>query len=193
MLCQIYENPKKGIGSMNQQSGASQHKYDIAIVRPEMRDIDFKLRGHGMPKSQISAIKKGLRTLHTLELMATNIYRFQITKESTELNRQLIAALCNEMVHYQDFTIKLYEYGFRPSCIRWVFWLVGFSFGFISRLLGKRAILKTGIWVESKAVAHYAELLKNIEWDEDTRYIVEKDQADEDGHISHWREQLKSC
>ena len=177
---------------MSQQLAASQGEYDISIVRPEMRETDFNLRGQGMSQSRLSAIKKGLRTLHTLELMASNIYRFQITKKATELNSQLIAAMCNEMTHYQDFTVKLYEYGFRPSCLRWAFWLVGFSFGLASRLIGKRAILKTGIWVESKAVTHYAELLEKIEWDEDTRHVVEKDQADEDGHISRWRKHLES-
>ncbi len=177
---------------MSQQSATSQDGYDISIVRPEMRETDFNLRGQGMSQSRLSEIKKGLRTLHTLELMASNIYRFQITKEDTELNRQLIAAMCNEITHYQDFTVKLYEYGFRPSCLRWAFWLVGFTFGMVSRLLGTRAILKTGIWVESKAVTHYAELLENIEWDEDTRQVVEKDQADEDGHISRWRKHLES-
>lgn len=126
-----------------------------------MRETDFNLRGQGMSQSRLSAIKKGLRTLHTLELMASNIYRFQITKKSTELNSQLIAAMCNEMTHYQDFSVKLYEYGFRPSCLRWAFWLVGFSFGLVSRLFGKRAILKTGIWVESKAVTHF-ELLRSL-------------------------------
>ena len=100
---------------MSQQLAASQGGYDISIVRPEMRETDFNLRGQGMSQSRLSAIKKGLRTLHTLELMASNIYRFQITKKATELNSQLIAAMCNEMTHYQDFTVKLYEYGFRPN------------------------------------------------------------------------------
>ena len=66
-----------------------------------------------MDKKRLKGIKKGLLALHTLELMAVNIYRFQITKEDTELNRQLIAAMCNEMTHFQDFQVKLYEYGMK--------------------------------------------------------------------------------
>jgi len=156
-----------------------------------MRNDDFKMRNHGVEPARLEAIKKGLLALHTLELMAITIYRFQITGENCELNRQLIAAMCNEMTHYQDFQVKLYEYGFKPSIIRWAYWCVGFSFGFFSRLLGRKAILKTGIWVETKAVHHYAELLKTIDWDEDTRKIIEKDQADEDGHINKWKKLLK--
>ena len=167
-------------------------KYDISIIRPQLSDTDVKWRGNGFSEERLKKIKKGLLTLHTLELMAQTIYKFQITKEPGELNCRLIAAMCNEMTHYQDFQIKLFEYGFRPSIFRAVYWLVGFVFGFGSRLLGKKAILKTGIWVETKAVHHYGQLLEKIDWDYDTRKIIEKDQADEHGHIEHWKELLKA-
>ena len=167
--------------------------YDISVIRPEMRADDFKMRGEGFAPRRLAAIKKGLRTLHTLELMAQTIYKFQLTRESSEINRQLVAAMCNEMGHYQDFQVKLYEYGFRPSLLRWAYWIVGFVFGFGSRIMGKKAVFRTGIWVESKAVHHYAQLLKTIEWDEETRKVIEKDQADEDGHIARWRNLLESA
>jgi len=145
-----------------------------------------------MDASRLSDIEKGLHTLHTLELMAMTIYKFQITRKNSELNRQLTAAMCNEMTHYQDFQVKLYEFGFRPCIIRCAYWFVGFAFGFFSRLMGRKALLKTGIWVETKAVHHYAELLEKIDWDEDTRKVIEKDQADEDGHISRWKKLLEA-
>ncbi len=166
-------------------------EYDISIIRPQMRDEDFAIRGEGFSRERLRAIRKGLLTLHTLELMAMTIYRFQITSERGEVNRQLIAAMCNEMGHYQDFQVKLYEFGFKPSKLRWAFWIVGFVFGFGSRILGKKAIFKTGVWVESKAVHHYAELLETIDWDDVTRKVVEKDAADEDGHINRWKALLE--
>lgn len=176
----------------NSQQTQQNSDYDISIIRPQMRNEDVKLRGRQMSPSRLKTIRKGLLTLHTLELMATNIYKFQITKEPNELNRQLIAAMCNEMTHYQDFQVKLLEYGFKPSKLRWAFWLVGFVFGFGSRLLGTKAILKTGIWVETKAVHHYDQLLTSIDWDEDSRRIIEKDQADEYSHINRWKKLLQS-
>ena len=124
--------------------------------------------------------------------MATTIYTFQLTGKSDELNRQLIAAMCNEMTHYQDFKVKLYEYGFRPFKLRWVYWFVGFAFGFGSRILGWKKILKIGIWAEKKAVHHYQTLLDTIPWDEDTRKVVEKDQHDEKIHIQNWTRLLQS-
>ena len=177
---------------MDQQETQSETSYDISIIRPQMRYEDFKMRGRQMKPERLKAIKKGLVTLNTLELMASTIYRFQITGEGCELNRELVAAMCNEMTHYQDFQVKLYEFGFRPSLFRWTFWIVGFVFGFGSRILGKARILKTGIWVETKAVHHYAELLETIDWDDDTRRIIAKDQADEDGHVSRWKKMLES-
>jgi demethoxyubiquinone hydroxylase (CLK1/Coq7/Cat5 family) len=167
--------------------GPGQQKYDISIIRPQMRADEVRLRREAIDPVKLKAIKKALLAFHNLETMAANIYKFQITKESSELNRQFIAAMLNEMTHLQDFQVKLYEYGFKPSPLRIIYWFLGFAFGFCSRLLGKKAILKTGIWVETKAVSHYAELLKNIDWDQQTRKMIEKNQADEDGHISRWR------
>jgi len=161
--------------------------FDISIIRPEMRAEEFRLRGKDIPSKRLKGIKRGLRTLHTLETMAANIYKFQITRKENELNCQLIAAMCNEMTHLQDFQVKLFEYSFKPSKLRLLYWTLGFFLGFVSRLMGTKAILKTSIWVEKKAVRHYEELLQGIEWDEETRSIIEKDQADEEGHINRWK------
>lgn len=177
---------------MEESKIQAQKPYDVAVIRPQICNEEVKLRGAGMTPARLKAINKGLLTLHTLELMAITIYKFQITRRTSELNRQLIAAMCNEMTHYQDFQVKLYEFGLRPGITRWAFWIVGFVFGFGSRLLGTTVILKTGIWVETKAVHHYAQLLETIDWDEETRKVIEKNQADEDGHINRWREFLKA-
>ena len=145
-----------------------------------------------MSSDGLKGIRQGLLTLHTLEMMAVNIYKFQITKEACELNRQLIAAMCNEMTHVQDFQVKLVEYGWRPSKLRWTYWIVGVILGLFSRLRGTKAILKTDVWLETKAVHHYGELLQAVDWDEDTRRLIEKDHADEYGHITRWRKLLQS-
>lgn len=166
--------------------------YDVSIIRPEVREEQISFKGEGFSKERLEKIKEALLTFHNLETMATNIYRFQITKEKSELNKLLIAAMLNESTHIQDFYIKLHEYGFNPSIKRHFYRIVGMVFGIGSRILGKKWILKTGVFVETKAVAHYAELLKEVDWDEDTRKMIEKDQADEDMHISRWSNMLKT-
>jgi demethoxyubiquinone hydroxylase (CLK1/Coq7/Cat5 family) len=165
--------------------------HDISVIRPEMRSEQVKARGRDFTAVRRAAVRKGLRTLHTLEIMATNVYKCQITGKPCAVNTQLTAAMCNEMTHMQDFQTKLYEHGFKPGKMRWMYWMVGYAFGLGSRMMGSRCILKTGVWVESKAVHHYARLLADIEWDEDTRAIIEKDQADESGHIERWKRYLE--
>lgn len=169
----------------------SKKVFDISIIRPEMRAEDLKFRYKDIPLEKLKDIRMGLRTLHTLETMAVTIYKFQIAHKADELNLQLIVAMGNEMTHLQDFQVKLFEYGLKPSKLRAFYWLVGFAIGFFSRLMGRRSILRTGIWVEKKAVRHYDELLNKIEWDEETRQIIEKDQADEQGHLNRWKKFLK--
>jgi demethoxyubiquinone hydroxylase (CLK1/Coq7/Cat5 family) len=161
--------------------------YDITVIRPEMRHDQVRPRGRDLPPDQRKAVKKALRTLHTLEIMAVTIYKCQITSSPSELNTQLTAAMCNEMTHMQDFQTKLFEYGLKPDKLRWTHWMVGYVFGLGSRLLGTRTMLKTGIWTEEKAVHHYGLLLASADWDDETRACIEKDQADEQGHIVRWR------
>jgi demethoxyubiquinone hydroxylase (CLK1/Coq7/Cat5 family) len=161
--------------------------HDISVIRPEIRAEQIRARGQGYGPEQRAAVKKGLHTFHTLEIMAVNIYKYQITRKPCALNTILTAAMCNEMTHMQDFQTKLYEHGFRPSKMRWTYWMVGYVFGLGSRMLGTRWTLKTGVWVETKAVHHYSQLLAGIKWDEETRAFIEKDQADEQGHIERWR------
>ena len=101
--------------------------------------------------------------------MAVNIYKSQIGSKPCALNTQLSAALCYELTHMQDFLTKLFEFGFKPSKLRWTYWLVGYVFGLSSRPMGEAVILKTAVWTEEKAIAHYAELLARVPWDEETR------------------------
>lgn len=164
---------------------------DSAIIRPEMRSDQVKARGRDYDPQRRKAVKKGLRTLHTLEIMATNIYKCQITRKSCALNTHLTEAMCNEMTHMQDFQTKLYEHGFTPSKTRAAYWLVGYVFGLGSRILGTRCMLRTGVWTEAKAVDHYGRLLAEVDWDEETRAVIEKDRADESRHIQRWEHLLE--
>src|SRR4030042_3383357 len=143
-----------------------------SIIRPQMGVEDFTFRGKGISPNHLKQIRKALLTFHTLETMAANIYKFQLTRAPSALNLQLIIAMCNEMTHIQDFQVKLYEYGWRPCKMRWAYWMVGLIIGLGSRLLGPRAILKTAVWLEKKAVHHYGELLKAIAWEEDLKRLI---------------------
>ena len=177
---------------MENENNTDRADYDISIIRPEVRHDDIKLRGEGMEPARLKQIRKGLRTLHAFEIMAVNIYKFAISKEKTDVNRELTAAMLNEMTHVQDFQTRLYEYGFTPSPTKWVFWIAGLKIGLLARMCGTKMTLKIGVWVEAKACDHYKHLLESIDWDDDTRRMAEKDQADEFGHINRWKSLLAS-
>lgn len=166
--------------------------FDIDIIRPQVHHDSVKVnRGKDMDKTRLRKIHEALLAFHNLENMAANIYRFQLCKHhSDELNKELIAAMLNEMGHIEDFQVKLYEFGFKPSIMMYAYQVVGFVFGIYSRMGGEKGIRKMGVWVESKAVSHYDELLECVEWDEDTRKVIQKDQADEYGHIRRWKNEL---
>jgi len=100
-----------------------------SVIRPEVRIDDVRGSGRDYPPERRKQIRKALTTLHANEVMAVNIYKAQITARPCELNTQLTAAMFNEMTHMQDFQLKLCEYGFRPSRLRWAQWWVGYVFG----------------------------------------------------------------
>lgn len=175
---------------MERTEKPAENTSEVVILRPQLRHEQIAFRGQTLAASDRRNVRKALRALHTLEIMAVTVYRCQITRGESELNRELIAAMCNEMTHVQDFQVKLCEYGINPGLFRWTYWIAGLVIGMGSCLLGKKTVLKTGIWVESKAVAHYAHLLAAAPWDDPTRHVIEINQENENGHIRTWRRLL---
>jgi ubiquinone biosynthesis monooxygenase Coq7 len=162
-------------------------EYDTSIIRPEIRFEDVKIRGVGYDEERRKEILKALRFLHAREIMAANVYKCQIKSKACKLNTWLTAGMASEMTHVSDFQTKLYEFGAKPSKSRFVFWFAGYVFGFGSRILGEERMLRTGVWVEEEAVKHYQEVLDRVDWDDETRAFVEKDQQDEYAHIERWK------
>lgn len=162
------------------------------LIRNEMKTGELRMRAPGEIPKKLAEIQKELRRLHAFEVMAVNIYRMQISKNTSDLNCKLIKGMGNEMTHVQDFQIKLYEYGSKPSPLRWITGLAGIFIGLGSLLGGEKTIVKSGIWLETRAVEHYEKIIKNVPWDEDTLAIIEKNLSDECYHINTWRKYLKN-
>jgi ubiquinone biosynthesis monooxygenase Coq7 len=164
--------------------------HDAYQIRTALSPEEIRFRGQELTGPDRRKVRSALRTLHNLEIMAVNIYRYQATRKRSELNRRLISAMANEMTHVQDFQTRLLEYGMRPSIWRWISWIAGCKIGILSRILGRKVILKTGVWVEEKAVHHYGALLEAAPWDDETLAMIRKDRSDEMAHIRHWKELL---
>ncbi len=163
---------------------------DVSIIRPQLRLEDFQIRGHNLTRHRVRAFQDALQILHDREAMAVSIYRVQIRPKMCEHNRELIAAMCNKMSHLQDYFILLFEYGARPAKVRAVWWILGALIGYISRLLGRGAILKTGVWIEKKVLGRYELFLKTVDWEPDVRTLLEKNCTDAHAHIHRWKNLL---
>jgi demethoxyubiquinone hydroxylase (CLK1/Coq7/Cat5 family) len=155
-------------------------------IRTAVRFTDIRLRT--VPRAEKKAVRRGLRTLYTMEIMAVAIYRFQMSGRHPDLTVPLIAAMGNEMTHAQDFRIKLAEHGFKPAWNRFAYAAAGMALGAGSRFLGRRAVLLAAAWVEGKAIGHYGRILDSAEWDPETRAVLERDRSDERDHLKTWRE-----
>ncbi|MBN1893827.1 demethoxyubiquinone hydroxylase family protein [bacterium] len=155
-----------------------------------MRDSDVTAGRKAVSGTDRKTLRRALRTLHRLEIMAVNIYKHQIPCRDENLNRRLISAMANEMSHVQDFQILLYEFRFKPSLLRSAFWIIGLFLGMGSRLAGREAVLKTGVWTESKAIRHYTELIGSIRWDPKSLEVLRRDLRDEEAHLSLWKKEM---
>lgn len=153
------------------------------VVRRPIAPNEIVFRGHGIEAEHLSQVRKYLRKLHAFEIMAVNIYRMQISNSTNSFNRTIIQSMANEMSHVQDFQIKLYEYGGKPSVLWWVMGAIGFCIGVGSRLLGDKMVIKTGIWTEKKAVADYEEIIDAVRWDNETLEVIKRNLSDEYHHI----------
>jgi len=160
-------------------------------LRRELRTGDISLRAAGVAPAQLRAVRRTLRATNRLETMAVQVYRAQWSPEPTELNRQLIAAMDNELTHQADSLSRLMEYGGRPMLMRGPFYVVGWVLGRVSRMLGLRAMLRLGAWVEAKAIDHYAHLTAAVDWDPATHDLLVGMWNDEKCHLRRWTHLLE--
>jgi len=156
------------------------------LIRNAKHTHDVRLLAADASAQQIGAARKALRDVHRLETMAVQIYRAQWTSRPTELNRQLIAAMENELTHQTDSLGRLMEFGGRPTILRLPYYMVGWTMGRMSRLMGFRAMMRTGAWAEAKAIVHYEHLSAACQWHPETYQMLLRIWDDERIHHQRW-------
>jgi ubiquinone biosynthesis monooxygenase Coq7 len=139
-----------------------------------------------------SDVLRALRALVNLEVMAVRIYRGQRWRLGrSEITAEALAkATAAEERHVRDLTSRRQELGGSSSLLSPFYGLAGWLIGFVPSLLGQRAALKTGIWVEERAVKDYQRLLDRVAFDDESRALVQRNQGDEREHIRMWEESL---
>ena len=139
-----------------------------------------------------SDVLKAFRAMVNLEIMAVRIYRGQRWRLGrSEITAEALAkATAIEERHVRDLSSRRQELGGSPSMLSPFYALAGWLIGFLPSLLGQRAALKTGIWVEERAVKDYQQLLDRVPFDDESRALVERNQEEEREHIRMWEESL---
>ena len=162
-------------GLVDQQIRGAKHVHDVVLRRawPGRREL--------------RTVRKALRDINRLETLAVQLYRAQWSREPTELNRQLLAALENEITHHADSLGRLMEFGGRPTVLRLPYYVLGWLMGRASRIIGFRAMMRLGAWAENKAVEHYERLAEACRWHGPTHEMVVAIGEDEKVHRSRWR------
>ncbi len=140
----------------------------------------------------MNAVMVALRKMHNLERFATEIYRTQITAfPEKEISDRLKIARDNEQEHTDNLKAQIEALGGKPSWQGFFFQMAGNILGCFTRMMGKMFILKTDIWVENKAVKDYGAFLQKLNFDEESKALVQKNLEDEKVHIKRWEDSVK--
>lgn len=134
-----------------------------------------------------------LNFMHCMERFATQIYLTQKPAfGDTPIARQLVDASENERTHVEKLRTQIGALKGRIYPFGFLFQTMGIILGLLTRLSGKRNLMRADILVEARAVKDYNSFLKKVSFDEDTAGVIRELIADEETHVSNWRETLES-
>lgn len=138
-------------------------------------------------------IIRALNAVVKVEAMAVQIYRAQMWRfrGKQEIAERLVQAIANERQHFDDLSSRVRDLGGVPSRLSPLFTVAGWIMGFLPTLAGKVAALKLDIWVEERAVKDYQGFLNRVNFDDESRALMEKNMADEEEHIRAWKESIE--
>ena len=131
--------------------------------------------------------------MHCMERFATEVYRMQRGAfEKSELADELKAAIENEHEHAMSLRDRVIEVKGVPTRMGFLFQIAGDILGILTRIFGKRCILKADILVEKRAIKDYDSFVNRIDFDEQTMELLRRIIQDEERHVENWRNALAS-
>jgi len=136
----------------------------------------------------MSNVIGSLNTMYNIERAATAIYKAQAGafKANSAIYETFKAAIANEQEHADGLKSRVADLKGRGSFIGWFFALGGMMIGTVTRLMGKKRVMKTNIWVEKKAVRDYGAFLQKVNFDEKSAALIKKNIGDEQRHVDNW-------
>jgi len=136
----------------------------------------------------MSNVIGSLNTMYNIERAATAIYKAQAGafRSNAAVYETFKAATANEQEHADGLKSRVAELKGKGSFIGWFFALGGMMIGFVTRIMGKKRVMKTNIWVETKAVKDYGAFLQKVNFDEKSAALIKKNIGDEQRHVDNW-------
>ena len=141
----------------------------------------------------MDSVKNSLHFMHCMERFATEVYRAQRGAfKKSELNDEFRAATENEHEHAVSLRNRVMELKGVPARVGFLFQFAGTILGILTRIFGKRCILRADIQVEKRAIKDYDGFVHRIDFDEQTMALIRRIIQDEERHVENWRNALVS-
>ncbi|MFA5055633.1 MAG: demethoxyubiquinone hydroxylase family protein [Dehalococcoidia bacterium] len=136
----------------------------------------------------MSTVIGSLNTMYNIERAATAIYKAQAGafRSAPAYYEILKEATANEQEHADGLKARVAELKGKGSFMGWFFALGGMMIGLTTRIMGKKRIMKTNIWVEQKAVKDYGAFLEKVNFDDKSAALIKKNIGDEQRHVNNW-------
>jgi demethoxyubiquinone hydroxylase (CLK1/Coq7/Cat5 family) len=136
----------------------------------------------------MSNVVGSLNTMYNIERAATAIYKAQAGafRGNAAIYEIFKAATANEQEHADGLKARVADLKGRGSFMGWFFALGGMMIGCATRIMGKKRVMKTNIWVEKKAVKDYGAFLDRVNFDEKSAALIKKNIGDEQRHVDNW-------
>ena len=148
---------------------------------------------HYTIEDEMDNIKNSLHFMHCMERFATEVYRTQRGAfRKSELADEFKAATENEHEHAVSLRKRVIEVKGVPARMGFLFHAAGILVGILTRIFGKRCILRADIMVEKRAIKDYDSFVNRIDFDEQTMALLRRIIQDEVRHVENWRNALAS-
>jgi rubrerythrin len=128
-----------------------------------------------------------------MERFATQIYLTQRAGfKGQPMAQKLTDASDNERGHVQKLRARIKKLNGSIYPFGWLFQFMGIVVGLITRLSGKIYLFRADTFVEIRAVKDYSSFLKTVHFDPDTVESIRGIIADEEKHITNWKNARES-
>ncbi len=133
-----------------------------------------------------------LNFMYCMERFATAVYRAQSGAfKDTLIAKKMAYAVENERQHALDVAGMIVKLDSRPFRLAFLFRMAGTGVGLLSRLPGRVPALNAAVMIEKRAVKDYGYFLRRLDYDKQTRKLLQRIIADEELHTKNWQDSIQ--